>query len=88
MEIANEKKTCVFHFCWVFTVLTIALYHTSPTKAAGSVTEAMSEQRLQRLNEQLTAARKEAEVSHGQLMEVRNIYGQLWPWVKTVVPGP
>jgi hypothetical protein len=52
-------------FYFVGCLLTVAFYHGSPTKAAGSVTEAISEQRLQRLNEQLTAARKEAEVSHG-----------------------
>lgn len=40
-------------------------------KAAGSVTEAMSEQRLQRLNEQLTAARKEAEVARGRCRQLQ-----------------
>ena len=34
-------------------------------QADASLTESMSEQRLQRLNEQLTAARKEAEASGG-----------------------
>lgn len=40
-------------------------------KADASLTESMSEQRLQRLNEQLTAARKEAEVSRGRCRQLQ-----------------
>ncbi|CAL1158895.1 unnamed protein product [Cladocopium goreaui] len=40
-------------------------------KADASLTESMSEQRLQRLNEQLTSARKEAEVSRGRCRQLQ-----------------
>lgn len=53
----------------------------SSLKADGNLTESMSEQRLQRLNEQLAAARKEAEARH-PLMGLRDLTGGYRPLSK------
>lgn len=77
-------KNCMGGFCHTFV----------SSQADSSLTEAVSEQRLQRLNEQLTAARKEAEAARVILGKLRShirdhlriVTCHVVPCILTVIP--